>query len=245
VAAETAKRVSRFALVLIPNRLSEQSRNNSLLQAAGRPARRESPSFRFAPPRKDPGGGVESQRLAAEPAQDPADPAIALQWNPGSPIAARTLILSAENRLERIDNAILVCSPPAFRKPAAELPPADIDIMINDHIKGWFFLARELAAVFRERNSGTLALALADPGAGSVNEDAPDLLGPPAVAAFRAFTQSLLSYAGSEPYLTMGFSSTEAGEEGDFAAFIFKLIDEGNRRNSGKWHKHGRLSFFR
>jgi hypothetical protein len=37
VAAGTAKRVSRFALVLIPNRLSEQSRNDSLLQAAGRP----------------------------------------------------------------------------------------------------------------------------------------------------------------------------------------------------------------
>jgi NAD(P)-dependent dehydrogenase (short-subunit alcohol dehydrogenase family) len=187
--------------------------------------------------------GAETQRPAAE--SGAAEPVVTLQWNPGSPIAARTLILSAENRLERIDNAILVCSPPAFRKPAAELPPADIDIMITDHIKGWFFLVRELAAVFRERNSGTLALALSDSGAGAASEDTPDLLGPPAAAAFRAFTQSLLSHAGNESYLTMGFSSTEAGEEGDFAAFIFKLIDEGNRRNSGKWHKHGRLSFFR
>jgi NAD(P)-dependent dehydrogenase (short-subunit alcohol dehydrogenase family) len=186
-------------------------------------------------------------RTTAEAGSAPGstDSVVSLQWNPGSPIAARTLILSAENRLERIDDAILVCTPPAFRRFAAELPPTDIDIMINDHIKGWFFLARELAAVFRARKSGTLALVLSDLNAGTVTEDAPDLLGPPAVAAFRAFTQSLLSYAGNEPYLTMGFSSTELGEEGDFSAFIFKLIDEGNRRNNGKWHKYGRLGFFR
>jgi NAD(P)-dependent dehydrogenase (short-subunit alcohol dehydrogenase family) len=249
VAAEAAKRVSRFALVLIPNRLSEQSKNDSLLQAAGRPSRRETASgFHFpVPPRKE-AGTPEIKTEPPHPAEgsgESDDPALTLQWNPGSPIAARTLILSAENRLERIDNAILVCTPPAFRKPVAELPPADIDIMINDHIKGWFFLVRELAAVFRTRNSGALALALSDLNVSSVNGDAPDLLGPPVAAAFRAFTQSLLSYAGNEPYLTMGFSSTELGEESDFAAFIFKLIDEGNRRNNGKWHKHGRLGFFR
>jgi NAD(P)-dependent dehydrogenase (short-subunit alcohol dehydrogenase family) len=245
VAAEAAKRVSRFALVLISNRLSEQSKNNSLLQAAGR--KRETPSnFRFgASPRKETGtpGKTEPPRPEGEGESD--DPALALQWNPGSPIAARTLILSAENRLERIDNAILVCTPPAFRKPAAELPPADIDIMINDHIKGWFFLVRELAALFRARKSGALAMALSDLNVGNAGEDAPDLLGPPVAAAFRAFTQSLLSYAGNEPYLTMGFSSAELGEENAFAAFIFKLIDEGNRRNNGKWHKHGRVGFFR
>jgi hypothetical protein len=127
----------------------------------------------------------------------------------------------------------------------AELSPADIDIMINDHIKGWFFLIRELTALFRARNAGTLALVLSDLNAGNASDDAPDLLGPPAAASFRAFAQSLLSAAGSEPYLTMGFSSTEIGEESAFAAFVFKLVDEANRRNNGKWHKYGRLSFFR
>jgi NAD(P)-dependent dehydrogenase (short-subunit alcohol dehydrogenase family) len=249
VAAEAAKRVSRFALVLIPNRLSEQSGNKGFPQGA-RPPRREAPlSFRFAAsPRKEPEPpeiNAEIQRPPEESGPESDGPVVTLQWNPGSPIAARTLILSAENRLERIDNAILVCTPPAFRKAAAELPPADIDIMINDHVKGWFFLVRELSAVFRARKSGSLALVLSDLNAGGANEEAPDLLGPPAAAAFRAFTQSLLSYAGNESYLTMGFSSTEIGEESDFAAFVFKLIDEGNRRNNGKWHKYGRLGFFR
>ena len=51
-----------------------------------------------------------------------------LDWNPSSPISARTLILAAENRLEKIDEAILVCSPPSIRSSAADLPLADIEI---------------------------------------------------------------------------------------------------------------------
>ncbi|GHV87152.1 hypothetical protein AGMMS50255_4480 [Spirochaetia bacterium] len=180
------------------------------------------------------------------PAHDPspAGAALPLQWNPGSPIAARTLILAAENRLEHIDEAILICSPPAIRRRAADLLPADIEIMVNDHIKGWFFLARELAQLFRAKKSGTLALVLSDAGAGSSKDDPADLLGPAAAAAFRAFAQSLLSSAVSEPYLTMGFSSSEIGEESPYAAFVLKLIDEGAKRNNGKWHKFGKLNLF-
>ena len=185
-----------------------------------------------------PADGGAAARKAKETGRLPLD------WNPGSPIAGRTLVLAAENRLEHIDEAILVCSPPSIRRGAAELPLVDIEIMINDHIKGWFFLVRELVAVFRARQSGTLALVYSDIGSGGT-DDAADLLGPSALASFRAFTGSLLSAALSEPYLTMGFSCSGAGNEAGFASFVFKLIDEGNRRNNGKLHKHGKLIFFK
>ncbi|GHT68275.1 hypothetical protein FACS1894110_15430 [Spirochaetia bacterium] len=216
IAAEATKRVEHFASALIPNRLSEQIR-------------------------KDAGTPSIYGKQPADPLPDGA--ALPLQWNPGSPIAARTLILAAENRLEHIDEAILVCTPPAIRRRAAELSPADIEIMVNDHIKGWFFLARELAQLFHAKESGTLALVLSDMGAGG-RDDPVDLLGPAAAASFRAFAQSLLSSALDEPYLTMGFSSSEIGEESAFAAFVFKLIDEGAKRNNGKWHKFGKLNLF-
>jgi NAD(P)-dependent dehydrogenase (short-subunit alcohol dehydrogenase family) len=168
---------------------------------------------------------------------------IPLQWSPGSPISARTLVLAAENRLGRVDEAILVCTPPSVRRPAADLLPADIEIIVNDHIKGWFFLAKEAAAVFRSRRAGSLALVFSEISSGGRDETA-DLLGPAALASFRAFTQSLLASAAHEPYLTMGFSSSEAGTEAAFAAFIVKILDEGNKRNNGKWHKFGRLNLF-
>jgi hypothetical protein len=180
---------------------------------------------------------------ASYPSQGSADSAIPLAWNPGSPISARTLVLSAERQLEHIDEAVLVCAPPSLRRSAAEILPLDIEILVNDHIKGWFFLIRELAGIFRARRVGTLALVVPDLGSG--RDDQADLLGVPAAAAFRAFAQGLLASSSAEPYLTMGFSSQEAGENENFAAYIFKFIDEANKRNSGKWHKYGRLNFFK
>jgi hypothetical protein len=215
IAAQAARRVERFAQALLPNRLSGQTRGPL-------------PSY----PPQSPGGPSES---------GPA--AIPLVWNPASPISARTLVLSAERQLERIDEAILVCTPPSLRRPAAELLPLDIEILVNDHIKSWFFLVRELTGIFRSRRAGTLALVIPDLGSG--RDDQADLLGLPAAAAFRAFAQGLLASAPAEPYLTLGFSSREAGEDENFAAYIFKFIDQAARRNSGKWHTYGRLGLFR
>ena len=169
---------------------------------------------------------------------------ISLQWNPGSPISARTLVLAAENRLEHIDEAILVCTPPSIRHPAAELSLQDIEVLVNDHIKSWFFLVRELSSVFRTRKTGTLALVFYETGTGGSKDDPADTLGPSALASFQAFTRSLLAEAYNEPYLTMGFSCAEAGAETGFASHIFKFLDEGSRRNNGKLHKYGKLRFF-
>jgi NAD(P)-dependent dehydrogenase (short-subunit alcohol dehydrogenase family) len=206
VEAETAKRVERYALALIVNRL---------------------PAPAPPPAESVPGGGR-----------------ISLRWNPGSPVAARTLVIAAENRLERVDEAILVCGPPSVRRAPAELSPEDIEIMVNDHIKGWFYLVKELAAVFRARRAGSLALVFPETGPGGGRDDAADLLGPAALASFRAFSQSVLAAAVHEPYLTLGFSSAEAGAEAPFAAFVLKQLDEGNKRNNGRWHKFGKLNFF-
>ncbi|MDR2748009.1 MAG: hypothetical protein LBB77_11260 [Treponema sp.] len=214
IAAQAAKRVEHFAQALLPNRLSEQ----------GRGSPRASYPSQGSPP-------------------DPGSVAIPLVWNPGSPISARTLVLSAEHQLERIDEAVLVCAPPSLRRPAAEILPLDIEILVNDHIKGWFFLVRELTGIFRARRAGTLALVVPDLGSG--RDDQADLLGLPAAAAFRALAQGILASSFAEPYLALGFSSQEAGENENFAAYIFKLIDETNKRNSGKWHKYGRFNFLK
>ena len=167
-----------------------------------------------------------------------------LEWNPSSPISARTLAIAAENRLERIDEAILICSPPSIRNSAADLSLSDVDLMINDQIKGWFFLVKELAVLFRIRKHGTLALVYPDI-AGTGKDDIIDILGPSALASFRAFTGGLLATAGNEPYITMGFYTTDAGNEAAFAAYIFKSLEEIKKGSNGKLHKFGKFHFFR
>ena len=167
-----------------------------------------------------------------------------LDWNPSSPISARALALAAQNRLDNIDTAILICTPPSIRSSAPDIPLSDIEIMINDQIKGWFFLIKEITAIFSARKHGTLALVYPDIS-GSGKDDVADVFGPSALASFRALTHGLLSVAHSEPYITMGFSASDAGNETAFASFIYKSLDDITKRSNGKLHKYGRFSFFK
>jgi hypothetical protein len=185
----------------------------------------------------------------SEPVRDRLPPTegsvpITLSWNPGSPISARSLVLAAESRLEHIDEAILVCMPPPVRRRAEDLVPGEIETLVNDHVKGWFFLVRELSARFKARKQGTLSLVLSDIPMGGGKDDTTDLMGPSAAASFRAFARGLLTAAVNEPYQVLAFSSSEIGEDDAFAAFIFKTMEEGNKRGPGKWYKYGKFGLF-
>ena len=170
---------------------------------------------------------------------------IPLSWNPGSPISCRTLILAAENRLGQINDALLVCSPPGLYRQPEALVPADIESMVNNQIKGWFFLIRELALNFRSIGGGTLSLVVPDTTPSGGKDSPADLLGAPASASFRALTQGLLSSAAAEPFQVLGFSLSEVGQEATFAAWMFRILDEGGKKNSGKWHKFGKFTLFK
>lgn len=168
---------------------------------------------------------------------------ISLNWNPGSPISARSLVLAAQNQLARIDEAILVCIPPSIRGRIEDLAPIHVETVINDHIKSWFFLARELCAAFTARGAGTLTLVLSEPGLEGRSDDAVDLIGPSVAASFRAFAQGVLADASRKNYQALAFSS-ETGDDAGFAAYIFKIMEEGGRRNAGRWHKFGKTGIF-
>jgi hypothetical protein len=209
-----------------------------LLSAIEAEASKRTESYAIAP--------ISNRFSVAEPRPAADSPArILLEWNPGSPISARTLVIAAENRLEHISEAILVCSPPQVRRDAANLNFADVEMLVNDHIKGWFFLVKELAAAFKARGEGTLSLVYPDINETIGEDEAPDLLGHSALAVFRSLTRNLLAAAFSEPFLTLGFTGSETGDNTGFAAFIFKQLEEKNRRGNGKLHKYGKLGFFK
>jgi len=212
IEVEAARRVERYTLALLPDRLS---------------------------------GGDNAQNGLQSWASISADKRIPLEWNPGSPISARTLIIAAENRIEQVNEAILVCDPPSARTAAADLSMANVEILVNDYIKGWFYLVKELTAAFRAHGGGVMALVSSETAATGDKDDAVDLLGSTALAAFRALTNGLLAAAFSESYQTLGFSGIEAGDDAGFASFVFKQLDEGGRRSNGKLHKYGKTGFFR
>jgi len=189
---------------------------------------------------------ISNRFSMVEPRPEADSPArINLDWNPGSPISARTLVLAAENRLEHISEAILVCSPPQVRRDAANLGFADVEMLVNDQIKGWFFLIKELTSLLKARGEGTLSLVYPDINETIDEDETPDLLGHSALAVFRSITRDLLATAFNESFLTLGFTGSETGDDTGFAAFIFKQLEEKTRRGNGKLHKYGKHGFFK
>ena len=173
-----------------------------------------------------------------------------LSWNPSSPLSSRTLILGAENRLGRIDEALLVCSPPAFYRSPETLSPADADKYINDQVKSWIFVARDLALIFKAQGDGSVCFIFPDdsyPNEKSIaGSDAnANLLGSSASASFRALAQGYIASSGSSPYRIMGFTGCNPGSEKEFAAWLFKLMDDGGKKNNNRLHKYSKLPFFK
>ena len=210
---ELTKRTSRYAIATIPNRFSRLGENRPVMDAIPNP-----------PP-----------KVPAEEGRIPLD------WNPGSAVSARTLVLAVENRLGCADEAILVCSPP---RATADLKPVDIEVLASDHIKSWFFLARELTASFKVRGQGSLVLVYPEVGGGG-KDNVTDVLGSAAAASFQALAQGLLASAPNEPYIVQGFTGGETGNDASFASFIFRQLDDTRRRVNGKVYKYGKAGFFR
>jgi hypothetical protein len=180
------------------------------------------------------------------PPAEPTGKGVPLTWTPSSPISARTLVVAAENRLGQINNAVLVCTPPAVYRTVEALTPEEIEILVNDHMRGWFFLIRELALYFRRLGTGSLSFVAPEHGAeGGAKNAQVDLLGPPALASFRTFAQGILAASVNETFQVMGFSAPENSAKEEFAAWFFKIIDEGAKKNSGKWQKYPKIGFFR
>ncbi|MCL2069436.1 MAG: hypothetical protein FWH19_00435 [Treponema sp.] len=187
-------------------------------------------------------GQITTARSRAEAGE------IFIPWNPFSSISARTLVLAAESRLNQINDAILIYTPPALFKDIEALTPEEIDILVNDHIRGWFFLIRELALYFQRAPSGCLSFVAPESAAGRKAQL--DILGSSALASFRTFAQGILAQSAiSSPlgrsFLTMGFTASGSCSEEEFALWLFKIIDESSKKNSGRWHKYSKINFFR
>jgi hypothetical protein len=203
------------------------------------------------------GGRIPPHNAATPGGAEPA--AIPLSWNPASSISARTLVLAAATRLGTINDALTIRSPPAVYKAAETLTPEEIEIMVNDHIKGWFYIIRELVIYFRRQGTGSLSLVLPEeaisgdkwtkgtsPGNRAWNRiNQSDLLGPSAAASFRAYAQGVLAAHSGEPFQVMGFTGSGTGAEEEFAAWFFKILDAGERKKPGQWHTYSRRKFFR
>jgi hypothetical protein len=155
-------------------------------------------------------------------------------WNPGSAVSTRGLVLAAENRLGILGGGIIVCAAP-HNVMEDDFSPAGIDFLVDNHIKSYMFLAHELTRYFRAAQSGTLALVM-------LEEAVSGLLTVPVFSAFRSFAAGLLEHP-SEYIHAAAFSCKEKppAPVNEFASYIIKTLVKTEKFDGGRWFKFTRL----
>ena len=161
---------------------------------------------------------------------------VPLDWNPCSPISARSLILAAENRNGPVVSSIIVCAA-ANNAEIRDFSPAGIDFVVNNHIKSYMFLANELTRSFRARRNGTLAFVL-------LEGQSPAILAAPVFGAFKSFSGSMLAQSNTEYLSTLAFSYEEKNipKINEYAAYIFKTIEENKKTDRAGWFRFTKLN---
>jgi hypothetical protein len=156
---------------------------------------------------------------------------VLLDWNPGSPVSAHTLVCAAQNRIGALGCAIIVCAAPDSAE-ASDFSLAGIDSLVDSHIKSYIFLAHEIVRLFQKFESGTLALVL-------MEESSSSILAAPVFSAFRSFCSGLLAHPNTENIRMASFlcDDKRTAPANEFAAYIFKTILENKKLDRSRWFK--------
>lgn len=161
-----------------------------------------------------------------------------LPWNRRSPISAKTFVLSGANSFERIDEALLVYAPGEGSRVIHETPLAEIEETIDENLKGFFFLLKELFSLFEKQKSGTVSLVFYDRGV----EMLPPLEAASA-GAFRAIVPALQYNYQNEGFMIRGFHSA-VDQPKEFAQYILGFAER-TEKTAGRWIKYsGKAGFF-
>ncbi len=196
---------------------------------------------------------------------DMASGVTTVQWNRGSPISARTLILNSESVYENLDEVVLYFDEELYASRANQVDIQECSKGASDMILSYQYLTLEALNRFRARktseNPGTLVYLLKEGPSAADAVRAPSLrngaysIASPVVAAaataFMAFAENIAAIYGDLPYLNVvmvrGDKSMEAvANESTLAKWLTYYIDscfdqktKKNLRNTLTWVRPG------
>lgn len=158
------------------------------------------------------------------------------KWNRRSLLSARNLVLEGLNALEEINVAIVIHECRQDERSIHELSPTSIERIIDDSVKGTFFLLRELMSYFVRKGTGTVAMVHYSPG------DYTKLpLDAALSAGFYAATDSLSTLYQNEAITINGFECSRERPE-EFAGYILQTLSGKAATTNGKWYRYGAMA---
>lgn len=155
-----------------------------------------------------------------------------LRWNENSPIAAKNLVLSAVNTFNELNDAFLFYQPEIDNRAFHELPTSAVSGSVDNAVKGYLYLAKELTRYFMGRKKGSLSIILYTGGHGLLPPINSALLG-----ALRASGEALISFYQNEPIKILGFESSSPEKEA-FLSYIIKIWEEKDKHRKGRWNQY-------
>jgi NAD(P)-dependent dehydrogenase (short-subunit alcohol dehydrogenase family) len=154
-----------------------------------------------------------------------------IDWDRRSPISTRNVLLSALNRYDHIDEALVLAAPELERSLLQELSYETIERAVDTWIKGTLFLCKTVLEHFGRLSGGSLGLVRygnQEPGG-----ELPPLQGV-LHGSFRALARSLFAGSGERNVRIRGFECSRAGAP-EYAAYIVATMTGKGARLSGRW----------
>ncbi|MBN1647272.1 MAG: hypothetical protein JW874_04500 [Spirochaetales bacterium] len=155
-----------------------------------------------------------------------------MNWTSRSPISAGTVVRSLSNHYSNIEHVYIIYSPGVENRAFHELPSSAIETIVDDQVKGYTFLLKELFALTRKNRNIFLHCIVYTGGS--------EILAPQDAAALgyiRSLVSSLFTFYQNEDILLNGFESSSPDHDA-FAAFIQKQISDSNTRTNRKWFRY-------
>lgn len=152
---------------------------------------------------------------------------LVVPWNRRTSLGAQNLILEAKKKFGGVDEAWLVYSPEMDSRPAEDVSNLDLEERLDQGLKGFFFLVRELGSLSQEGRKPELNFVLFHEQPASAGPLSSCLYG-----GFAGLAQGTIQTA--RGLRARGFES--AGNSAE--AFLQYLRDQGfsGKAPWGKWH---------
>ena len=154
-----------------------------------------------------------------------------LNWTSRSPLSAGTIVRSLTNQFSNMEHVYIIYSPGVENRAFHELPSSAIETIIDDQVKGYTFLLKELFALTRKKKNIFLHCIVYTGGS--------EILAPQDAAALgyvRSLISSLFTFYQNEEILINGFESSSPDHEA-FASFIQRQIFEVRNKINRKWFR--------
>lgn len=157
-------------------------------------------------------------------------------WSRRSLLSARSMLLSVDRDSQGFFRAILVCAPEGINTPLHQIESALIERSVDEALKGYLFVLKELLSYFVRRGEGDLTVIWYDGGA--------DVLPPfdaAIAAAIQGLVRSLVTFYEEEPVVIRGLYASESDSRA-VARWAAEQILDKTAKSAGRTQKYGQRS---